>query len=195
MGKFGQHCFGIFGSTKVCFTALLSYVPANSHPSGQAQAPAPASHSDLGGNEGRRMLLPWSCSSVLSSLKCLPSTPSSIFDGVWERASFCCRRFALLDKMFSFSYLFALGFLQLRWVGATLPCSMQASRCCVFSCCAAQALAQASVALVHGLRCSEAWEIFLGRDWTHVPCIGRWILIQGSPGEEFLYFLHHLLPL
>ena len=104
MGKFGQHCFGIFGSTKVCFTDLLSYVPANSHPSGKAQAPVPASHSDLGGNEGRRMLLSWSCSSVLGSQNCLPSPPSSIFDGVWERASFCCHRFALLDKMFSFIY-------------------------------------------------------------------------------------------
>ena len=42
-----DNTLGIFGSTKVCFTDLLSCVPANSHPSGKAQAPAPASHCDL----------------------------------------------------------------------------------------------------------------------------------------------------
>ena len=40
--------------------------------------------------------------------------------------------------------------------------------------------------MAHGLSCSPACGILPARDWTHVPCIGRWILnqpleLQGSP--------------
>ena len=60
-----------------------------------------------------------------------------------------------------------MGFLSLRWAGATLHCGARASHCGGFSCCGAWALgvrASAVVAhrlssVVHGLSCSMAWGI------------------------------------
>ena len=39
----------------------------------------------------------------------------------------------------------------------------------------------AQVHQLHGFRCSEACGIFPIRDWTHVSCIGRWILYTEPP--------------
>ena len=38
-----------------------------------------------------------------------------------------------------------------------------------------------SPVVVHGFSCSEACGIFPVRDWTHVSCIGRWILYTEPP--------------
>ena len=80
---------------------------------------------------------------------------------------------------------------------------MRASCCSTFSCCGAWALGCTGFsscgfwALEHrfsscgaGLSCSVAHGILPNRDWTHVCCIGRWILYHWATREAlFWYFL------
>ena len=42
---------------------------------------------------------------------------------------------------------------------------------------------QASVVVAHGLNCSKACGIFWNQEQTHVPCIGRQILVHGTTRE------------
>ena len=65
-----------------------------------------------------------------------------------------------------------------------------------FSCCRAQALGAwaqqlqrlSTVVVAHGSSCSETCGIFLVRDGTHVPCIGRWILNHWTTREAPKFF-------
>lgn len=135
---------------------------------------------------------------------------------LWPRGCGCARQwrnfsFFLGKAFWFFWYLFYLficarsslprsGFLYLRWAGAPLHCSIQASHCCgssrgaqalgawtsaVTACglvVAAPRLYRAdSVVMVHGLRCSVAF---------CVRCIGRWILIHCATREviDFVLF-------
>ena len=59
------------------------------------------------------------------------------------------------------------AFFQLQQVGVTLGCNMLASLCSGFCGCRALALgAWASVVVVHGLSCPEAYGIFLEEGWN-----------------------------
>ena len=53
-------------------------------------------------------------------------------------------------------FIAGVGFLPLRWVGATLPCGAQAAFCGDFSCCWAQALGWAGFSSC-ALRAPECW--------------------------------------
>ena len=87
------------------------------------------------------------------------------------------------------SLLLCMAFLQLRRVGASLPCGAQASRCDGFSGCGAQAVvAWASEVAAYGLsRCSS--QVLKSRlsscgTWTQSPCSMRNL---PRPGIEPLF--------
>ena len=78
----------------------------------------------------------------------------------------------------------------IAWAGATLACGVQASRCSSFSCCRTHALGVWAqwlwcMGLVAPWHVESSWT----RDQTHVPCFGRWILIQCA-GREVLASPH-----
>ena len=75
--------------------------------------------------------------------------------------------------------------------GLLPSCSAQASHCGRFSCCGEWALGtQASVAALHRLRCSEAYEILPDQEWNR--CLLHWqadsslLDHQGSPKNGLL---------
>ena len=80
--------------------------------------------------------------------------------------------------------------------GLLSSCDVQASHFGGFSCCRAQALGAwaqqlqrlSTVVVAHGSSCSETCGIFLVRDGTHVPCIGRWILNHWTTREAPKFF-------
>ena len=95
---------------------------------------------------------------------------------------------------FAGSLLLLMAFFWLWWAGATLPWAAWASLCSGFSYCGAQAhglFGCSWQALERGLSgCGTCALVALRhvrssrtRDWTCVPCIGRWILIHCTTGE------------
>ena len=120
------------------------------------------------------------------------------------------------------SLLLCVGFLQLWRAGATLRCSVWASRGRGFSCCGAQALGVwASVVVARGLSSCGSWALerrlsscgtraqLLCSMWDlpgpgiepFVPCVGRWILNHCATREVpildsfvgiFLFFLNQV---
>ena len=96
-----------------------------------------------------------------------------------------------LSKLFIYLFIFgctgSLLLLRLLWLqpaGATLLCGMQALHCYAFSCCGAQALDcwlsslwYTGLVVLHHVGSSQI------RDWTHVSCIGRWILCHWATRE------------
>ena len=79
---------------------------------------------------------------------------------------------------------------------STLCCSAWASHCGGFPCCRAQVLgSRASVVEVFGLWISGSvvtpghMKFSRTRDWTSVPCTGRWILIHCATREVLLFTL------
>ena len=114
----------------------------------------------------------------------------------------------LINKLFIYLFIFGcvgslllhISFLQLRQVGATLRCSVRASRCSGFCCCGAQALdtrasavvvrglqSTCSVVVAHGLSCSAACGIFLdqGSNPHPLPLAGGF-LTTAPPGKLHL---------
>ena len=82
--------------------------------------------------------------------------------------------FILLTYVCAGSLLLLTGFLQLRWVAATLHCSdfsLQSTG------------TWASVIMCTGLSALQHEGSSQTRDWTHVPCIGRRILNHRTTRE------------
>ena len=90
-------------------------------------------------------------------------------------------KLSLLKKIFIFgctgSSLMLVGFLSLGWVGATHSGG--------FSYCSRH---KGSVVVAHGLSCPLACGNLTSwtRDWTSVPCTGRWILNHSPLGSSQL---------
>ena len=77
---------------------------------------------------------------------------------------------------------------------ATLCCSERASHCGGFSCCGARALGHTGFSSCEGLVALQHVESSSTRGWTHVPCIGRQILIHCMTREilRWLFVLSEL---
>ena len=90
------------------------------------------------------------------------------------------------------SLLFAQVFSKLRWAGAILPFDVWSSRCSGFSCCRAQVLGECAGWLWHTDSVTPQHVGSSGtRDWTHVPCTGRWIQVCAYRGT--LIIEHHVM--
>ena len=96
----------------------------------------------------------------------------------------------LLSFLFIYLFVVALAFSRCSAQGATLRYGAQASDCNGFSCCAAPAPdAQSSVVAARRLNsCSLVAQGHVESSWpndrTHVPCIGRQILIHCTTKED-----------
>ena len=101
------------------------------------------------------------------------------------------RHFSFLIYFWSCWVFISAHRLSLVEVSRDLSWLQRRAHCGGFSCCGAQALGTwASVVAAHGLsscdtwlRCSRHVESSCTRDRTHIPCIGRWILIHCTTRE------------
>ena len=121
-----------------------------------------------------------------------------------------CFLFSFFKDLFIYgrteSSLLCLGFLQQQWAGTTLAAVPRLLTASSFSRCRAWALGRVDWQLCPaGPRAQVQWLWSMGpvalwhvesswtRDWTHVPCIGMWILIHCTTREALLGYLWYLL--
>ena len=127
-------------------------------------------------------------------------------EGKWP-----CYPQVVFSEHFCFVYLFTFGcsgfsllcadLLQLRWMEATLCCTVRASRCSGLSCCRAQAPGCTRFSSC-GTWAQELWHTGLvalhyvessqPRGQTYVLCVGRWVLYHWVIWEALVSVLFNI---